>query len=52
VLCLRRNDRSLAHPMTLRPEQAEGQSAAQVGLQIEDILDIGVGGEEAPGRPL
>ena len=35
--------------MGLGPEPAEDRSADQVGLEIEDVVDGGVGGEESLG---
>jgi hypothetical protein len=36
--------------MGLRPELAEDRSTDQVGLEIEDIVEGGVGGEEPLSR--
>jgi hypothetical protein len=38
--------------MGLGPEAAEGWSADQVGLGVEDVVDGGVGGEEPLGWTL
>ena len=35
--------------MSLCPELAKGRSADEVGLEIEDVVDGGVGGEESLG---